>query len=568
MGDLWEPLRRPATPEERGLLWTIAVILAGGAFLGVAAQEWLSHFLSVLILLPFLGAVALALLREASEEDGRRFALGVALVNLAFSLPLWWAYVPMASPSRPVFAFEDSIEWIPSLGITYHVGVDGVSLLLVLLTTFLSVIVILASWTAITERVREFLIALLVLEGAMIGVFVALDLFLFYVFWELMLIPMYFLIGLWGHERRIYATMKFVLFTMFGSLLMLVALIALYLLSGGRSFDYYHFLAQSFPVRTQLLLFLGFGLAFAVKVPMWPFHTWLPDAHVEAPTAGSVILAGILLKMGTYGFYRFCLPLFPEAAVVAMPFILILALVGILYGALVSTLQADVKKLVAFSSVSHLGFVMLGLFAFDTVAMQGSVLQMVNHGLTTGALFLIVGMLYERRHTRLIAAFGGLWQQTPVLSRLFLIVALASIGLPGLNGFVGEALILFGTFRAKAWAAALAVLGIVLGAIYMLWMYQRVCYGPVDKPENRALPDVNRRELWGVLVPMVALMFYIGLRPTPFLEKVEASVVYTVQRVEAAQRALSSESEGRLAFREAHPQPEGERLWNWWPLRQ
>jgi NADH-quinone oxidoreductase subunit M len=429
--------------------------------------------------------------------------------------------------------FVEQRAWIPGAGIGYHLGVDGISLLLVLLTTLLTPLCVLSAWSQITTRVKEFLVALCLLETGMVGVFVALDLFLFFVFWEAMLIPMYLIVGVWGGPRRVYAAVKFILYTMAGSTLMLLAILALYFLQDAstRSFDYAAILSLSIDPRLQFWLFLAFALAFAVKVPMFPFHTWLPDAHVEAPTAGSVILAGVLLKMGTYGFARFGLPLFPEAAVSLAPVIAGLAIVGILYGAWVSTVQPDLKKLVAYSSVSHLGFVMLGLFTFTAQGLVGGVLQMVNHGLSTGALFLLVGMIYERRHSRLIADFGGLWAVMPVFSVLFLVVTLSSIGLPGLNGFVGEILILVGAFQWSRPAAVLGTLGIIFAAVYMLWMYQRVAFGEVRHPENRRLPDLNGRELW-TLVPLLILIVWIGVYPKPFTAITEPAVAKLLQTVQ------------------------------------
>ncbi|MEK6563255.1 MAG: NADH-quinone oxidoreductase subunit M, partial [Candidatus Binatota bacterium] len=374
-----------------------------------------------------------------------------------------------------------------------------------------------------------------------LGAFVALDLFLFYVFWEVMLVPMYFLIGVWGGPRRIYAALKFVLFTMAGSLLMLVAII--YLATRNSqvtqvlTFDLLKIYNLQLPYEEQIWLFLAFALSFAIKVPLFPFHTWLPDAHVEAPTAGSVILAGVLLKLGTYGFLRFAIPLFPEAALAAAPFIIALAVIGIVYGAMVAMMQADLKKLVAYSSVSHLGFVMLGLFAFNLQGIQGAIYQMLNHGLSTGALFLIVGMIYERRHTRMIDDFGGLWKQMPIFSAFFLVVTLSSIGLPGLNGFVGEFLILLGSFQASPFWTAGAASGVVLGAIYMLWMFRRVMFGPLSRPENQSLKDMETREIV-MLVPIIALIFFMGIYPQPFLSRMKPAVELIVRRIESQKEAI------------------------------
>ena len=450
--------------------------------------------------------------------------------------------------------FVERFAWIRAYGIDYFVGVDGLSLFLVLLTTFLGPIVILASWS-ISARVKEYLFFMLLLETGMLGAFVALDLFLFYVFWEVMLVPMYFLIGVWGGPRRIYAALKFVLFTMAGSLLMLVAII--YLATRNSqvtqvlTFDLLKIYNLQLPYEEQIWLFLAFALSFAIKVPLFPFHTWLPDAHVEAPTAGSVILAGVLLKLGTYGFLRFAIPLFPEAALAAAPFIIALAVIGIVYGAMVAMMQADLKKLVAYSSVSHLGFVMLGLFAFNLQGIQGAIYQMLNHGLSTGALFLIVGMIYERRHTRMIDDFGGLWKQMPIFSAFFLVVTLSSIGLPGLNGFVGEFLILLGSFQASPFWTAGAASGVVLGAIYMLWMFRRVVFGPLSRPENQNLKDIGAREI-AILIPILILIFFMGIYPRPFLARMQPAVERIIQRIESKKEAIplvrgvAQSAEGKL----------------------
>ncbi|NIS80974.1 MAG: NADH-quinone oxidoreductase subunit M [Anaerolineales bacterium] len=429
-------------------------------------------------------------------------------------------------------------DWfqLAGVGIEYFLGLDGLSLLLVLLTTLLTPISILSTWTAIEERVKEFMIFFLLLEIGMVGVFVALDLFLFYVFWEFTLVPMYFLIGIWGGPRRIYAAIKFFLYTMAGSILMLLAILWLGLNQG--TFAVPDLIAAgNIPAHIQTWLFLAFAAAFAIKVPMWPLHSWLPDAHVEAPTAGSVILAAVLLKMGTYGFVRFNIPLFPDAAVRYAPWMALLAVIGILYGAAVSYAQRDVKKLVAYSSVSHLGFVMLGLFALNAQGIQGGILQMINHGLSTGALFLVVGMIYERRHTRDMESFGGLWKIMPIYGALTLIVTLSSMGLPGLNGFVGEFTILLGAFGSVAIGsslyAALAAAGVILAAIYMLYMFQKLFLGPLDKDENKSLKDLNWREII-TLVPIVVLIFWIGLYPKPFFELMAPSVDKLMATLQAA----------------------------------
>jgi NADH-quinone oxidoreductase subunit M len=415
-------------------------------------------------------------------------------------------------------------------------GIDGISILLILLTTFLSPLAILSTFTAVTERVKGYMISLLFLEIGMLGVFCSLDFFLFYVFWEVMLIPMYFIIGIWGGPRRIYAAVKFFIYTMSGSVLMLIAILVLYFLNykmtGVYTFNILTYHELNIPVNIQFWLFIAFFLAFAIKVPMFPFHTWLPDAHVEAPTAGSVILAGVLLKMGTYGFLRFSLPIFPQASIDFIPVIFTLAVIGIIYGAMVSIAQEDIKKLVAYSSVSHLGYCMLGMFALNMEGVQGSIIQMINHGLSTGALFLIVGMLYERRHTRLISEYGGIMKVMPVFATIFLIVCFSSMGVPGLNGFIGELLILIGAFKANIWFGLAATIGLVFGAVYLLWMYKRVMYGEITKEENKKLKDMNGRE-YAYILPIMLFIFWIGLNPKPFLDKTSASVEHLLQKINA-----------------------------------
>src|SRR5712671_97731 len=458
---------------------------------------------SVVTFLPGAAGLALLLLPRRAAGVLRVASLAITVVTFVFSLPLYFGF----DGDITGYQFEENRPWMPTLGAAYHVGIDGISLLLVLLTTFLMPLALASAWGVIEDRLKEFMATMLILETGMLGVFVSLDLFLFYVFWEAMLIPMYFIIGVWGGPNRIYAAVKFVLYTMVGSLLMLVAILALYYQYGGATGRYTFdlpVLAQYVmaPGRGQDLMFLAFALAFAIKVPLFPFHTWLPDAHVEAPTAGSVILAGVLLKMGTYGFLRFCLPLFPDATLTFGPLVFTLAVIGVIYGAWVSTVQPDMKKLVAYSSVSHLGFVMIGIFTLNQQGLVGSVIQMVNHGLSTGALFLMVGMIYERRHSRLIADFGGLWRVVPAFSALFLVVVLSSLGLPGLNGFVGEFLILVGAFQRSRWLAALATSGIIFAAVYLLWMYQRVIFGAVTHEANRGLRDLSPRE-WALLAPIV-----------------------------------------------------------------
>ena len=486
--------------------------------------------LTIVTFLPLLGAIWLLFIDRGKEEKIKRIALITAIGSFVISLPLFFNF----QLNTHEFQFVEKVPWIKEFGISYHVGIDGISLFLFLLTSFISVVSILASWT-IKDRIKEYMIAMLVLETGMLGVFISLDMFLFYVFWELMLIPMYLLIGVWGGPRRIYAAVKFFIYTMAGSVLMLLAIIALYFMNyratGEYTFDLLTLYNLDIPMGTQFWLFLAFFFAFAIKVPMFPFHTWLPDAHVEAPTAGSVILAGVLLKMGTYGFVRFSLPLFPYASHQFVPVIAWLAIAGIIYGALVAMVQTDLKKLVAYSSVSHLGFVMLGIFVFNLQGMEGGILQMINHGLSTGALFLMVGMLYERRHTRMIADFGGLTKRMPIFAVFFMIATLSSIGLPGMNGFVGEFLILVGTFKANVLYAVLATTGVILSACYMLWMFQRVMFNKLSNPENQKLKDLNKRE-WAILLPIVILIFWIGIYPKPLISRLDVSVNHLLTQVD------------------------------------
>jgi NADH-quinone oxidoreductase subunit M len=484
------------------------------------------HVLDLVIFLPLVGAVLIAFLPKDQTNLIRYTALVVALVTFAFSLTVLFDF----NVTSDDFQLGSSLEWIPEWGINYITGIDGISLWMVMLTTFLMPLAILASWT-ITDKVKVYFIFLLALETGMLGVFSSLDLFLFYVFWEVTLVPMYFLIGMWGYGRRIYAAMKFFLFTLVGSLLMLVAIIYLYFASDPNTFSFEAILGTPLSHGVQQLLFLGFFASFAVKVPLVPFHTWLPDAHTEAPTAGSVMLAAVLLKMGAYGLIRFGIPLFPDAARDFVPWIMALAIIGIVYGAMVAIVQKDLKRLVAYSSVAHLGFVVLGMFVGTYQGMSGGVLQMVSHGLSTGALFMLVGMLYDRRHTRAISDFGGLQKTVPILAGIFLFVALSSIGLPGLNGFVGEFLVLLGTFVGYRWWVIPAAFGVVLAAIYLLWAYQRVFHGAVTKDENRALPDVSFREAV-MLAPIIILIVFIGVYPKPFLERIEPSANKIVDQLD------------------------------------
>jgi NADH-quinone oxidoreductase subunit M len=498
-----------------------------------------SQILTIITFTPAVGALLILFYNRGHVRSIRGLALIVTILSFLFSLHL----IAHFESSSPDFQFRINVPWIPSLGIDYSMGVDGISLFLILLTTVLTPLAILASWS-ITERVKEYFVFMLLLETGMIGVFVSLDLFLFYVFWEIMLVPMYFLIGVWGGERRIYAAMKFVLYTMAGSVLMLVAILALYFLHGNATgtFTFSYPEIQSALAAGRLVLvpaaefwlFLAFFLAFAIKVPLFPFHTWLPDAHVEAPTAGSVLLAGVLLKMGTYGLVRFSLPLFPHISNLFAPLISGLAIIGIIYGALVAMVQPDLKKLVAYSSVSHLGFIVLGIFSFTVQGLEGAIYQMLNHGVTTGALFLLVGVIYDRRHTRLIEEFGGLANRMPVYAAFFLITTLSSIGLPGLNGFVGEFLVLLGTFGVNRTRTAIAAVGVILSAVYMLWMYQRVVWGEITNERNRNLLDLVGRERV-MLIPLLILMIWMGVYSNHFLRPMDASVMKLMNQMQSRQ---------------------------------
>jgi NADH-quinone oxidoreductase subunit M len=517
--------------------------------------------LSLIAYLPLLGVFLILALPKESKGGIRWSALAFTLASFAASL---WLPAHFDA-STPEMQFVEAFSWIPTIGVTYLFGLDGISLWLVMLTTFLSVIAVICSWESITMRLKEYYIFLLLLETGMLGVFFALDFFLFYVFWEVMLVPMYFLIGVWGSERRLYSAIKFFLYTLFGSVIMLLGILAVYYYHGAQTgaytFDVLRLMKVSYPSTPlftllgvpfsfQDLVWLSFFMSFAIKVPMFPFHTWLPDAHTDAPTAGSVILAGVLLKMGTYGFIRFNLPMFPEATKHFVPMMMTLSIIAIIYGAMVCMVQPDMKRLIAYSSVSHMGFITLGMFALNAQGIQGSIIQMVNHGLSTGALFLIVGLIYDRRHTRLISELGGLSKQMPVYATLFAIIMLSSMGLPGLNGFIGEFLILVGAFKANYLWAAFAVSGIVLGAAYMLWLYQRTMFGALENPKNAALQDLSPREMT-TLVPIVIMCFWIGLYPSPFLNRMEASVNFILARIHneqpvAAQPVLSPERSRRV----------------------
>jgi NADH-quinone oxidoreductase subunit M len=501
-------------------------------------MNYLFHPLTLVTFFPLVGVLVLLFVRQEQKNVARWIALITSLVTFGISI----AVLVQFNPVNPDQQLVVKVPWIQISDwvIYYALGVDGLSILLILLTTLLAPISILSTWTAVEDNVKSFMIFFLLLEVGMVGVFLAQDLFLFYIFWEFTLVPMYFLIGIWGGANRMYAAVKFFLYTMAGSILMLLAILWLGIRQG--TFYVPELMAMDgIPGDIQIWLFLAFAAAFAIKVPMWPLHSWLPDAHVEAPTAGSVILAGVLLKMGTYGFLRFNLGFFPQASIKLAPWIAALAVIGILYGAMVSYAQKDVKKLVAYSSVSHLGFVMLGLFALNPQGIQGGIIQMINHGISTGALFLIVGMIYERRHTRDMDAFGGLWKIMPVYAVLTLIVALSSMGLPGLNGFIGEFNILLGAWGAgqpggplgSYWFAGLAAIGVILAAVYILLMFQKMFLGPVTKEENRGLKDLHWREI-AVLVPLLILIFWIGLYPQPFFNLMAASVDKLTAGLQAA----------------------------------
>lgn len=497
--------------------------------------------LTTIVFLPMLGALGLlAIPNRDGARNGlvRQLALGISLVVFAATLVLWSRFDGTSAD----FQFLEKVAWIPAFGIEYHLGLDGISLWLVVLTGFLTPLALLSSWESVQSNVKSFSFFVLTLQTGMLGVFVSLDLFLFYIFWDAMLIPMYFLIGIFGYDQRVYAAVKFILYTMAGSVLMLIAIIGLAVIhaqvTGQYSFDVLRLYELQLPRETQLWFFLAFALAFAIKVPLFPFHTWLPDAHVQAPTAGSVILAGVLLKMGTYGLIRFAFPLFPDAALQCAPYLGALAVVGIVYGALVAMVQPDMKKLVAYSSVSHMGFIVLGICAANMQGMQGAIYQMLNHGVSTGGLFLIVGMLSDRRHTRLIAEFGGLKHVMPKLVAAFLLITLSSIAMPGLNGFVGEFLALLGAYRWNPTLAAIAASGVILSAVYMLWMFQRVNYGPVTNPKNQGLPDLTPRE-WAALGPTLVMAIVMGVLPNFFLAPMAPAVDRLVQRIHAQRPMLA-----------------------------
>jgi len=506
----------------------------------IGYNHWI---LPVLLLLPMAGALVIAALGMSAGKNAdsktpelRRIVLGIFTLEAVLSLGMWWSINVGSADWQASFA----VPWIPAWGIQFSLGVDGIAMMLILLTTLLMPLAVLGGWTSIREKVHSYYALLMVLTTGMLGVFMALDLMLFFVMWELMLVPMYLIIGVWGGQRRLYASLKFFLYTMTGSMLMLVGIIYLGTqaadLAGHPSFAYDQILhnAQLSPVA-QLWLFGAFALAFAVKVPMFPFHTWLPDAHVEAPTAGSVILAAIMLKMGTFGFLRYALPLFPSAAMdpTVRTLILTLAVVGIVYGALVALVQPDFKKLVAYSSVSHLGFVMLGIFSVTPQSVQGALMVNLSHGVSTGALFLMIGMIYERRHTRLIADYGGIAKVMPVFATLLTVVCLSSIGVPGTNGFIGEFLVLIGSFRSQPMYSVIAATAVIFAAAYLLWALQRIIYNPLTKPENERLQDLNWREI-GLLIPLIAAIVWMGVYPAPVLEKTSAAANRLVTHVQQA----------------------------------
>ena len=504
------------------------------------------HVLSFILFEPLAGALLILLISKKNEDAIRWVANLTALIGFAISIPLWFWFDPKAAD----FQLIDRATWIPSVGAEYFLGVDGLSMLLILLTTLMGFIAVLSSWTAITERVKEYYIFLLVLQTGMLGAFMSLDFLLFFLFWEVMLVPMYFLIGIWGSANRLYSAIKFFLYTLVGSVVMLLGILALYFAytdpaTGQHTFDVTQMHRHGFDPNLQWWVFLAFFLGFAIKVPMFPFHTWLPDAHTDAPTAGSVILAAVLLKMGTYGFLRFSLPILPDASRHFVPMIITLSIIGIVYGALVALAQKDWKRLVAYSSVSHMAMVMLGMFALNPVGITGSIVQQLNHGISTGALFLLVGVVYERRHTREISEYGGLSKVMPVYAAVFLIMTMSSIGLPTLNGFIGEFLILQGVFVANKVWAAFAASGVVLGAAYMLYLYQRTMFGKIENPKNERLADLSNRE-FATFAPLIVLAVWIGLYPTPVLVRIDKSVQHIVNRVSTTYAAKYIECDTTL----------------------
>ncbi len=501
------------------------------------------NLLSIMTFFPLLGMLVLLFIPRENDGLLKGFTLAVSLITFAISLPLAFDNVFTTSGGMHYREFSEWINIGNYFQMNYNLGVDGISLWLVMLTTFIMPIAVLSTWHAVEKNVKGFMAMLLLLETGMLGAFVSLDLFLFYVFWELMLIPMYFLIGIWGGKNRIYAAVKFFIYTAVGSLLMLVAIIFVYyyaVQSGApmNGFGIEEFYKLHIPYHAQFWLFLAFGFSFAIKVPMFPLHTWLPDAHTEAPTAGSVILAAVLLKMGTYGYVRFAMPLFPEALPTFIPLLAFLSVVGIIYGSLVAMMQEDVKKLVAYSSVAHLGFVMLGVFAMNLQGLAGGMIQMINHGISTGALFLIVGFIYERRHTRLITEFGGLAHKMPIFATIFMIITFSSVGLPGTNGFVGEFLALMGAFQGGLrWYAVFATTGVILAAVYMLWMYQRVMFGKVTNPANEKLKDLSGREI-AIMLPLLLFVFWIGIYPSTFFDKMNPAMEQALEQMKSRQVAV------------------------------
>ncbi|MEJ2368526.1 MAG: NADH-quinone oxidoreductase subunit M [Acidobacteriota bacterium] len=519
--------------------------------------------LSLITYLPLLAAVVLMFVPKNRVRFFRYFATAAFFVDFLVSLPLWFGWATAPVSANGMWRWEESFPWIQSLGVSYHFGVDGLSSLLILLTTLLGTLAAWSSWKYIKDREKEYYVWLLILQTGMIGVFCSLDLFLFYIFWEVMLVPMYFLIGIWGGSNKLYAAIKFFLYTLAGSVVMLIGILVLYfhtpLVNGHHSFNLDMIYKVHLPPELQWWVFGALFLGFAIKVPMFPFHTWLPDAHTEAPTAGSVILAGVLLKMGTYGFFRFSLPILPDATLKWLPFLLVLAIIGVIYGAMVSLVQKDMKRLVAYSSVSHLGFCMAGMFTLTVAGLKGSILQMINHGITTGGLFLLVGIIYERMHTRLIREYGGLAKLMPVFAAFFMFITLASIGLPGLNGFVGEIIILLGAYQMPAYLVFskslifFLVTGMLLGAAYMLWMYQRVFFGEVKNP---ALPehvkgkDMSKREL-GYMIPLVILALWIGLYPKPILNRMNDSVNFVMARLRPAMARVEAQKDHHIAATQA-----------------